>query len=442
MSNYKVEFTLKQHTPIIHFQSDQSGATLRATELKPKFDRFLKKYAFDGNVPDELKIDKSNDALDYKVKINIKNLHKEPITPKILKMNKGTNKEEIKEDNFPCFFATMGKEWKKSPKYFSYAEGITVSIVSMNDTLDNKLIKQIKNYFPRFIFETNFGTRQSKGFGSFSVIKVDNKTFNYQDLKYQSFEVDVEKIDKKIFPYVKYENEPSNEFKVQKKLFTVIDIFYKTIRSGINLRGQFYFKSLLFLYAKKEGIQWDKKTLKHKFVSEKDLEEQRKKHNFPDVLDKNNLAKDNPLLVRDLLGLATTQEWRLSYKFRVRHPKKEDKYYQENDILRMKSPILFKPIKITDTKFEIYIILNEINENIFNKKIKVLKTKDIGKGRDKREIIDQDLDFRFWNDFDLEKYFHFITYKVELDKHIAKDFIKHPYSHLIREIYKDLKANK
>lgn len=41
MSDYKVEFTLKQHTPMIHFQSEQRGATLRATELKPKFDRFI-----------------------------------------------------------------------------------------------------------------------------------------------------------------------------------------------------------------------------------------------------------------------------------------------------------------------------------------------------------------------------------------------------------------
>jgi len=35
---YKLEFTLKQHTPIIHFQHDQDGATLRATEVKPKLD--------------------------------------------------------------------------------------------------------------------------------------------------------------------------------------------------------------------------------------------------------------------------------------------------------------------------------------------------------------------------------------------------------------------
>ena len=37
----KLEFTLKQHTPLIHFQHDQAGATLRATEVKPKLDQFL-----------------------------------------------------------------------------------------------------------------------------------------------------------------------------------------------------------------------------------------------------------------------------------------------------------------------------------------------------------------------------------------------------------------
>jgi len=40
-SKYKLCFKLKQHTPIIHFQADQKGATLRASELKPKLDRFL-----------------------------------------------------------------------------------------------------------------------------------------------------------------------------------------------------------------------------------------------------------------------------------------------------------------------------------------------------------------------------------------------------------------
>jgi len=38
---YKVTFILKQHTLLIHFPHEQDGATLRAIEVKPKFDRFI-----------------------------------------------------------------------------------------------------------------------------------------------------------------------------------------------------------------------------------------------------------------------------------------------------------------------------------------------------------------------------------------------------------------
>ena len=36
-----LKVTLKQHTPLIHFQHDQYGATLRASEVKPRFDKYL-----------------------------------------------------------------------------------------------------------------------------------------------------------------------------------------------------------------------------------------------------------------------------------------------------------------------------------------------------------------------------------------------------------------
>ena len=38
---YQLVFQLKQHTPMLHFQHDQTGATLRATELKPKLDLYI-----------------------------------------------------------------------------------------------------------------------------------------------------------------------------------------------------------------------------------------------------------------------------------------------------------------------------------------------------------------------------------------------------------------
>lgn len=36
-----LEVTLQQHTPLIHFQHYQDGATLRASEVKPRLDKFL-----------------------------------------------------------------------------------------------------------------------------------------------------------------------------------------------------------------------------------------------------------------------------------------------------------------------------------------------------------------------------------------------------------------
>ena len=37
----KLAFQLEAQSPMIHFQENQSGATLRASEMKPKLDRFL-----------------------------------------------------------------------------------------------------------------------------------------------------------------------------------------------------------------------------------------------------------------------------------------------------------------------------------------------------------------------------------------------------------------
>ena len=81
-SKYKLCFKLKQHTPIIHFQADQKGATLRASELKPKLDRFLidKVGMLDDNGKPKEKYKswfigggKKHLALDYKVKIEANN---------------------------------------------------------------------------------------------------------------------------------------------------------------------------------------------------------------------------------------------------------------------------------------------------------------------------------------------------------------------------------
>ena len=42
-------YFLEQQTPMIHFQSSEAGATLRASEVKPKLDKFLIKQLGDGD---------------------------------------------------------------------------------------------------------------------------------------------------------------------------------------------------------------------------------------------------------------------------------------------------------------------------------------------------------------------------------------------------------
>jgi hypothetical protein len=78
---YKIEFTLKQHTPLIHFQHEQAGATLRASEVKPKLDKFLidKLGGIDKarkEHPDWF-ISKEHEAFNYKLKLSVNRLIKE-----------------------------------------------------------------------------------------------------------------------------------------------------------------------------------------------------------------------------------------------------------------------------------------------------------------------------------------------------------------------------
>ena len=70
---FSLQLKLKQHTPLLHFQHDQEGATLRATEIKPKLDEFIlltkgRKAVHPEYFADADDADKN--ALDYKLRIS------------------------------------------------------------------------------------------------------------------------------------------------------------------------------------------------------------------------------------------------------------------------------------------------------------------------------------------------------------------------------------
>lgn len=405
---------LKQHTPIIHFQHDQKGATLRATELKPKLDWFLKEKLYNdvafkkffgekGNLPYKLSI--ITHVAPYKSEIEKTQIDFKTQKPKI------DRKGNPKKTAFPAFFGNMGEEVEE--KKFILHDNIILKFL----TFHVEVIEAIKHHLCEFFLSTNFGTRQSKGFGSFYIDPSDPlckppSSFNNSF----SFSVDT--------------RNSRNSYDRFKILFTHIDLFYRTLRGGINLKDRngntvFYCKSLLFLYAKSKGWTWDKRIIKSKFLTETSFKQQLRRHPHSDIL---TYTTGKGYLVRDLLGVATSQAYK-SEKF--------DLLYDENNsIQRYKSPLTFKPIQADKTgRFNVYMVLSPVDEGIFEKKFTIHKTVH-GNSVDSLEIMTPPND----EQFDLFAFLRFAI-KNDLSKHIDNEFHSHQNFRILKGIFKELVKN-
>jgi len=382
---------------MIHFQHDQEGATLRASEVKPKLDRFIIERTSTINIvrteyPDWF-VSKDHDALDYKLEIKMatSNYWNHFIEEPKKDIN-GEFKERIKDgktitdtNSYPLFFGNMGSDYKKDDikKFVFHSGEIKVKIKTFHPLLEIKIGQEIANFFCHY----NFGTRQNKGFGSFFPEDATNFPFDEKQFDYKySFIIDAD-------------NDPLKCNSFFREVFTKMNWFYCALRSGLNVKGfetdeagerkivdkqnvmkdEFYFKSLLFLYFSNlvTPVQWEKKTIKESFFANtkrnrnnelifEGLDDQQfrrqKTNEFPLAYSSNN-----KLLVRDLLGLSSEEQW-LSYKDKITKTEaKQDeqgnwKSKNQKDpsiIQRYASPIFFKPI-ITGNNCTVYIRLDNV----------------------------------------------------------------------------------
>lgn len=340
MSDFKLEFTLRQHTPLIHFQHDQAGATLRATEVKAKLDQFIwnkawgnsfekGKFFLVGYSADQSKELKSRfessrfRALDYKISFVAHSNETSPVPARM-----------------PLYFGNMGSEadGKKDKHLVSAQGGVTGKIICLNPALLAILEQQL----PAFFQVENFGTRQTKGFGSFQLTHFDDSTVAFAKPSAYSFQITT-----------------SADLNV---LWEHIDLFYRTLRSGINLKGagqsdKLYFKSLMFQYAKTQQHQWDKRKIRlDLFEYHPKLREVEQHRQDSEGTVKYN--KGTPMLYRDMLGLSSEQSW-LSYKAKV------TKTSKNGAIDRFKSPITFKPFQ-SPKGWDVYIIPQAIPAEMKN----------------------------------------------------------------------------
>lgn len=329
---YKLEVKLKQHTPLIHFQWEHQGATLRASEVKPKLDRF---------VLEKLVEKKEGDSKEdcYKRGLDIAK-------------NNGWLIGESKALDYKMKIKSSGEktEWNKPPMYFggddkkgvSYEGGLDLIIFSYCD----KIIELLKQYLSEFFFCHNFGCRQSKGYGGFSVEKINDIVVSdkIKDCLKDNFD----------FVY-KCESNFQNNF-VQ--IFNKIRNDYQLIKSGINnpFNPNAYKKSKLFLFGvkkMKDKPRWEKrfikKGIKEHTILLNNIELSYEKEPLTGNDKNTNSWEDKPNFynykyLRALLGLTE------QYEFLTKTKQDKDKVVvklKNDSVERYKSPLLFKIINGT-----------------------------------------------------------------------------------------------
>ena len=319
--NCKLELRLKCHAPIIHFQPsvNAKGATLRASEVKPKFDKYLWTKE-----PEELVTYK---LLPYKMKF-IEKKKKEVID----------EKTEDKKVDIPLYYAKDQKRMViTNPK---------IVITCFDPTLQKLIVKHIKNFF----IVTNFGAAQGKGYGSFTIDSEKNDQVEQENAE----KILMEEFGLKTLYKIDC-NQLSKGLKEIEKIFEVIENFYKIIKGGINHKG--YIKGFLFKYMSDKGIKNEKAALKTKIIDNPYASKQNKVKQGPPI----NSHKE--CYVRALLGLSSSFAFKdqrrqnggaVDVNIKISHA--------GETIERFPSPLTFKVINNI-----VYIIPKKIDERIWEK---------------------------------------------------------------------------
>ena len=431
-----LKVTLKQHTPLIHFQHSEEGATLRASEVKPKLDKFILKIIGNKNYDEGVKIaqtkgwlikdDSDKAALNYKMEIIPKGEIQiwdinDPIVDSKTNSFVRNKKNQIKLRPYPAFFANMNTDYENPQEYkrFSYTDkDITMQIIFKSGTEELYHIFTANDAISDFFFSYNFGMRSSKGFGSFYPAPSDDLYFELCS-KY----------------HFSYATSQRNR-KTFEMLFKEIDLFYKSLRGGINEIDRngnktFYFKSLIRTYCQAIwGMDWGKKKIQNSLLNE-------------------TTEGQHYVEVKNLFGFSTNEEWKgdlydnkkIKINIAVDDPKtgwRNPTEIENKDLPnRMQSPILIKPIYDEENgQYEIYLRFfpQRVNLKQFLGSQKLAVTP---QGYRNPIILDLPANFKFADFFN----YIFNDLNIDLEEYVEKEFHGHRYFKSLNRIYNELKQN-
>ena len=265
--SFQRTYTLLPQSPLIHFQYNQNGAALRATEVKPKLDRYIiKRYIkqYGKPVPGKWRNKQSPTALNYKLQINAA----EKTEP--LKLGRKTD--------YAIYFANMNEKKEKNKN--TQKRGIYAKMSLTVTCFISELLDYIIEIIGDFFVVSNFGAMQDKGFGSYLVDEEDDKK-EYKPEQIASLLKDEYGCKAVYYFSVKgngtkgnssngkteKEIEEENQKSIQKNLFNNIKVLHNTLKAGNAFSPKT--QSLLYKYFRekvdpslKSEKEWLKKNAK------------------------------------------------------------------------------------------------------------------------------------------------------------------------------------
>lgn len=360
MNDWQKEYKLVQHTPLIHFQHSEPHACLRATEVKPKLDRFLieqleKDDRFgDGRWKKWFVGDGSQQSFDYMMRItpNSEQVDRTQSIERAIARAEhrppNASLHEIHKNYFGNMSSgnniqdTIRETFKES---LFYKDGLTLTIRCFIPELLTFIDEHIRGFFMMH----NFGTRQRKGFGSFTV-----------DISTKPNEPKGFDLVGKYCPnayYCKLDNDVNAD-----ALLDAVWVISAFLRSGFNRGEGNYVRGFVFRYFQREKnpLANDKAFVKQQVLRNVYNEATRGEHLHP---------YGNNVRYRYVRGLLGTNENSRFCRAPNAHTPVYDIYtHSAEGIERFPSPLLFKPIG----KF-VFILPQKMPDEIFGSEFYILE---------------------------------------------------------------------
>lgn len=242
-----------------------------------------------------------------------------------------------------------GKSREEDLVNFSFSEYVELNFIFLyKDQVDSKeldLYNAIRTQITYFFANTNFGQRSNKGFGSFTVVKIGDENIPWKHIELYEHDTQL----------MKYDVDDAGFEKI-KKLFGVIDFYWKCLKSGINgtkrivesegkvirTKKERYIKSYLWTFLDAKGYTWEKRKIKNKLNLESCPAE-----DDPHIIVNNKLS----FFARAHLGCPINGFNYKILKGTFLYGKKKEKeervgvvIHNDHEIKRIASPIIFKPV--------------------------------------------------------------------------------------------------